>query len=128
MPKDIAGRPSIEHCEDDPAGGSWRDAIAHIPKEGNKHESCHARMAALQRRLARGEQVRNREHFRVEGALPNGQHFYAFKVGAIRAYGWFSSKCKGVFFISHYTFKARQKLDPADTEKVIANWRKLEEQ
>jgi len=41
-------------------------------------------------------------------------------------YGWFSSRHKGVFYISHLTKKG-QKLAQEDTSQVIKNWRLIEE-
>jgi len=50
-----------------------------------------------------------RTTFNTEGRLPDDKHFYAIKVGKLRAYGWFSSRHKGVFFISHFCVQKRTK-------------------
>jgi hypothetical protein len=59
--------------------------------------------------------------------LPDKKQFYAIKADKVRAYGWFSTRHSGVFYISHFAFKRGQKLAPADTRRVIANWRSIEE-
>ncbi|WP_019570116.1 hypothetical protein [Thioalkalivibrio sp. ALE11] len=49
-------------------------------------------------------------------------------MGKLRAYGWFSTRYKGVFYISHFAFKKGQKLSSQDEQRVINNWRRIEEQ
>lgn len=124
---------SIWHCETDEQDPdadppSWLESVARIPKPTEERISkVKAQMVARQRRLEAGEQLRSPDHFRTEGELPDGKHFYAIKVGDIRAYGWFSRKHKRVFIISHYKYKDSDKLDPVDTARVVANWRNVEE-
>lgn len=113
-------RLKIRYCEADPRE-SWNEAIGHI--EPHRIDSTKAKMTALRKRLADFGKIRSKEHFRTEGDLPDGSHFYALKSHKIRAYGWFSN---GVFYISHFAYKKGQKLSKADTNKVIANWRKIE--
>ena len=84
-------------------------------------------MAARRQYLADHGQLRSPDQWNTEGTLPNGKHFYAIKADKIRAYGWFSVRNKGVFYISHFTFKKGQKLASADTNRVIVNWRQIEE-
>ena len=85
-------------------------------------------MLARQTILADKAQLRSPDHWNTEGETPDGKRFYAIKVDKIRAYGWFSIRHKGVFFISHFAFKKGQKLASSDANRVIANWRKFEEQ
>lgn len=124
---------SIRYCEqpapgEDPAfwvPPSWRGAIAHLTEK--KHKNVLAQMAVRRQLLAERGQLRSPDHWNTEGELPNGKKFYAIKADKIRAYGWFSNRHKGVFYISHFAFKKGQKLDPADTRRVIENWRQIEE-
>ena len=104
---------------------SWREAIAHIQE--NKQKNVTAQMAVRRQQLADRGQLRSPDYWNTEGELPTGKKFYAIKVAKIRAYGWFSNRHKGVFYISHFAFKKGQKLDPADTRRVIENWRQIEE-
>ena len=84
-------------------------------------------MIARRNFLADGGQLRSPDHWNTEGSLPRGGHFYAIKVDQLRAYGWFSARHPGVFYISHFAFKRGQKLAAADADQVIANWRLIEE-
>ena len=84
-------------------------------------------MAARREHLANTGPLRSPDHWNTEGELPDGKHFYAIKVGKIRAYGWFSVRHKGVFYISHFAFKKGQRLAREDCSRVIANWRQIEE-
>jgi hypothetical protein len=127
-------RLTIRYCEQPPQGvdpsawspPSWDQALAHIPAK--KHGSIFAKMLARQTILADKAQLRSPDHWNTEGETPDGKRFYAIKVDKIRAYGWFSIRHKGVFFISHFAFKKGQKLASSDANRVIANWRKFEEQ
>ena len=104
---------------------SWIEAISHI--ELSKHDGIMAQIVARRNFLADGNQLRCPDHWNTEGELPNGKSFYAMKAGKIRVYGWFSSRDKSVFYISHFAFKRGQKLATADTNIVCANWRRIEE-
>jgi len=84
-------------------------------------------MAARRQHLANEGQLRSPDHWNTEGRLPDNKHFFAIKAGKIRAYGWFSDRNKGIFYISHFAFKKGQKLSREDSHKVIQNWRQIEE-
>lgn len=124
----------IRYCEQPPSGSqadSWMpqslsEALASIP--AHKHARCLARLAARREQLADTGRLRSPVYWNTEGTLPNGKHFYAIKVDRLRAYGWFSSRDRGVFYISHFAFKKGQKLARQDTNRVIHNWRQIEEQ
>ena len=62
-------------------------------------------MAARRKHLADRGQLRSPDHWNTEGRLPDGKHFFAIKADKIRAYGWYSVRHKGVFYISHFAFK-----------------------
>jgi len=127
-------RLNIRYCEQSPVGAdpttwqppSWQEALAHIPLA--KRPRITAQMAARREHLAKTGLLRSPDHWNTEGDLPNGKHFYAIKADKIRAYGWFSLRDKGVFYISHFAFKKGQKLARADVNRVVANWRQIEEQ
>jgi hypothetical protein len=54
--------------------------------------------------------------------VPEGDGIYAIKARCgLRAYGWYHSQKRGVFVISHYICKKKQKLDPADLARAISN-------
>ncbi|WP_155999749.1 hypothetical protein [Thioalkalivibrio sulfidiphilus] len=105
---------------------SLKDALASIT--AGKRDGCLARLAARREQLADTGRLRSPDYWNTEGKLPNGKHFYAIKVDKLRAYGWFSSRFPGVFYISHFAFKKGQKLAQQDTNRVIQNWRRIEEQ
>lgn len=134
MPEYQGIRLTIRYCEQPPAGidtnfwqpPSWLEALQHIPAA--KRLGITAKMAARRQYLADHGQLRSPDHWNTEGTLPNGKHFYAVKTDKIRAYGWFSTRHKGVFYISHFAFKKGQKLASADINRVIANWRQIEEE
>lgn len=125
-------RLTIRYCEQPPAGTehdgwvpeSWWAALQHIPP--GKHDKIFARMAARREQLANEGQLRSPDYWNKEGGLPDGKHFYAIKVDRLRAYGWFSTRHKGVFYISHFAFKKGQKLAQEDTNRVEMNWRMIE--
>jgi len=99
--------------------------MGHIPT--NKHAAVTAKLVARRNLFADGVQLRSPDHWNTEGTLPNGRHFYAIKADKVRAYGWFSVRDRGVFYVSHYAFKRGQKLAAEDTNRVTANWRTIEE-
>ena len=122
----------IRYCEEPPDGTSpetwqppsWHEALTGIPAK--QRSGVTAKLAARRAVLADQGQLRMPDHWNIEGELPNGKHFYAIKAGDLRAYGWFSGKHKGVFYISHFALKTGQKLAKKDTLRVIANWRQIE--
>ena len=130
----VGARCTICYCEQPAAGDdpetwvppSWTEAIGHI--QASKRDGIAAKMAARRTLLADKGRLRSPDHWNTEGDLPNGKKFYAIKADKIRAYGWFSSQHKGVFYISHFAFKKGQKLATADTHRVVENWRQIEEQ
>lgn len=114
---------TIRYCEG--AKESYDAAIAHVPEA--KRKACIAQFIVRRNRLASGAQMRSPDHFNTEANLPDGKPFYAIKTTqGLRAYGWYGRE-RGVFHISHFTFKNRQKLDPADTERACSNWRLIQE-
>ena len=124
---------TIRYCEAPPPGvessgwvpSSWSTAMQNFP--ASKRDGVAAKMKARRDRLAGGEQLRSPDHWNTEAKLPDGKHFYAIKAGKLRAYGWYSSRHRGVFYISHFAYKRGQKLAAEDTSQVIANWRMIEE-
>ncbi len=124
---------TIRYCEVPPTGAdlatwempSWSAAIQNFPE--GKRDGVKARMLARRNYLADGGQLRSPDHWNTEAELPDGKRFVAIKVDKLRAYGWFSSRHKGVFYISHFAYKRGQKLAAEDTNQVIANWRLIEE-
>jgi hypothetical protein len=126
-------RLTIRYCEQPAAGEdpsswqppSWREAIDHLPAK--KRDGILATMAARREILANKGQLRSPDYWNTEGALPDGKRFFAMKADKIRAYGWFSVRHRGVFYISHFAFKKGQKLASRDANRVIANWRCIEE-
>lgn len=126
---DISGkRLTIRHVEDpgpdDSAPSSWDDATDHLPAA--KVDRVKAQMLARYLYLAKEGNLRSPDHMRKEGKLPDGKYFYAIRGGDIRAYGWFSTKHTGMFFVSHYAFKAGRKLSKTNTKRVVSNWRMIE--
>ncbi|PCE69342.1 hypothetical protein B6G00_04305 [Salinivibrio sp. YCSC6] len=67
------------------------------------------------------------ENFRKEGGLPSGSNFYALKKIPIRGYCWFSTKHPSTVYISHYIHKKKDDLDKRDCQRVVDNWRIIEE-
>jgi hypothetical protein len=126
---DISGkRLTIRHVEDqgpdDSAPRSWDDATDHLLAD--KADRVKAQVLARYRHLAKEANLRSPDHMRKEGNLPDGKYFYAIRAGDIRSYGWFSTKHAGVFFVSHYAFKAGRKLSRTNTKRVVSNWKKIE--
>ncbi|MCG5497785.1 hypothetical protein [Ectothiorhodospira variabilis] len=124
---------TIRYCEQPPPGSgaeawmppSLQEALDSI--QAGKHARWLAGFAARRKQLANTGRLRSPDYWNTEGDLPNGKNFYAIKVGKIRAYGWYSNRHGGVFYISHFAFKKGQKLAQKDTHRVIQNWRKIEE-
>jgi hypothetical protein len=127
-------RLTIRYCEQPPPGAvgatwqppSWVEASKGIPAK--RLDGVLAKLVARRRVLADQGLLRTPDHWNTEGELPDGKHFYAIKVDKLRAYGWFSARHKGVFYISHFAVKQGQKLAKKDAGRVITNWRHIEGQ
>lgn len=128
-------RLTIRYCEEPPRDAnpstwqppSWQEALGHV--QAKKHAGIWAKMRARRKLFANNGQLRSPDHWNTEGKLPDGAHFFAIKPdNKIRAYGWFSTRHQGVFYISHFAFKKGRKLASKDRNRVIANWRDIEEQ
>ena len=113
---------TIIHCKG--AIDSFEIAIKSV--EARKHEIFKANLRAQNHRLADGYRISSNS-FRSEGKLSNGKKFYALKKIPIRGYCWLSTTKQSTYFISHYMCKKKDKLDRSDTEKVIKNWKRVEE-
>jgi len=113
----------ITLCEG--AEESIPEALSHLSSQ-EQQVSAYAQMRARLERLEQGAQLKSPDQMRKEAKLPKG-NFYAIKTPKrLRAYGWYSNKHKGTFFISHFAFKRGEKLDQKDTNRVLANWWKYE--
>lgn len=116
----IGSRFIVEHC--DGAMESFEDALVSVTPHKRKN-SVKRSIILLIERLAEGSQM-SQENFPQEGNLPKGAgKFNAFKKVPIRAYCWLSKKHPNTYFISHYTYKDKQKLAKQDTDRVHANWK-----
>jgi len=115
---------TVEHC--DGAIKSFEEALVSVTPH-NKKNSVKRAIIQLIARLADGKPM-SKENFPQEGNLPKSSgKFNAFKKLPIRAYCWLSKKHPNTYFISHYTYKDKQKLDKRDTDRVHANWRDKED-
>lgn len=128
LKKQYAGHKfTVIHCEG--AIKSFQSALASV--DARKHKAFIRGLIQQITRLANGERM-SQENFPKEGVLPNkpGQsgtkNFKALKRIPIRGYCWLSETQENTYFISHYIAKKRGKLDPADTKRVGANWRRIE--
>ncbi len=93
---------------------SRAEAEAAVP---NTRKACKAQMLALIGQLAETRTLKSPEQFRNEG-----QGIFAIKANCgLRAYGWFHRKRRGVFVVSHFIMKKKQKLDPVDLIRAIQN-------
>ncbi|MCU7836551.1 MAG: hypothetical protein KZQ83_15040 [gamma proteobacterium symbiont of Taylorina sp.] len=125
--EDIVGtKLTIRQAQDKiKAAENLNDELSHVT--GASPLSIKVKLFAMLERLAQFGKLRMPKQFNKEAKLGNKKHFYAVKPhNNIRAYGWHSSKFPSVFFISHYKYKKKQKLDSADTEKVKRTWRGIE--
>jgi len=118
-------RLEIWFVEDDPEQ-SWKDAMNRWRAKPEQQEKVYAQMFTRLQKLADGGQLRSPDHFNTEGNLPNGKRYYAVKAGKIRAYGWYSDRHKGVFYVSHFAFKQGKKLSRPDDQQVQGNWHQIE--
>ena len=72
--------------------------------------------------------LRSPDQFKHEG-----DKFYAIRArNGLRAYGWYANKkagaeVRGIFVISHFILKKRDKLDPRDKEKMNESRRRYEQ-
>ncbi|HFB65789.1 MAG TPA: hypothetical protein ENJ60_09645 [Aeromonadales bacterium] len=108
------------------AAQNLNNELSHV---NNSPLRVKVRLFAMLERLAEDGKLRMPKQFNKEATLGNKKHFYAIKPHKkIRAYGWYSSKYTGVFFISHYKYKKQQKLDSADTDRVNKMWREVEDE
>ncbi len=115
---------TVEHCHG--AIESFEEALISVTPH-NKKNSIKRAIIQLIERLAEGKPMSS-ENFPQEGNLPKSSgKFHAFKKLPIRAYCWLSKKHPNTYFISHYIYKDKQKLDKRDTDKVHANWREKED-
>lgn len=112
------------HCEG--AIESFEKAICSV-NPSQKRSTMAMWMVRQIEQLANKGRLSN-QHYPQEGNLPGkGGKFRAFKKIPIRGYCWHSKKYPHTVFISHYIYKAKDKLDKQDTDRVIANWREIEE-
>ncbi|NJN48325.1 MAG: hypothetical protein HC808_19680 [Candidatus Competibacteraceae bacterium] len=95
----------------------------------DRRNSAKAQLRALIEQLANSGRLKSPEQFRNEG-----DGFYAIrtKIG-LRAYGWFANKkngvsVKGLFAISHFIKKKKDKLDPRDKALMIRSRQRYEQQ
>jgi hypothetical protein len=99
---------------------SLTEAESHVP---DTHAACKAQLRRLLQRLAEIGTLKSPDQWNTEG---NG--FFAVKTRCgLRAYGWFHSSRRGVFVVSHFIYKQRQKLDPADIARAERNRQQLYE-
>lgn len=112
----------VTHCHG--ALDSFCEAIGRI--SGKPAKVMEAKIIAQIKRLADGKAL-SRDSLAIEDSLPNDKKFLAIKKVPIRGDLWLSSKHRATYFISHYTYKDFQKLRQSDKDRVISNWRKIEE-
>jgi len=122
MTQKIKGmRLEIWFAEDDPQS-NFKEALGRWRANTGQQKRLIARMTAQLQLLADTGQLRSPDKWNTESTLPNDKHYYAVKMGKIRAYGWYSNKQPGVFYISHFAFKRGQKLHNDDHNRVTRNW------
>jgi hypothetical protein len=120
---------TVVHCEG--AKDSFDEAMNSVEKR--KHKSFTRGVIQQIERLAKGQRM-SKENFPQEGDLPKrvgqakAKKFNALKRIPLRGYCWLSETKPHTYFISHYIYKDQKKLKSADTERVGANWRRIEEQ
>ncbi len=118
------GKLTIRYC----AGAKESLTVAFAAITEQSHAATKASFKARQDYLKDRGSLRSPDHMNTEAELPDGSKFYAIKTNqGLRAYGWFSKKHRSVFYISHFICKKRQKLKQEDTNRVIQNWREIEE-
>lgn len=103
---------TIEGTDD--AQTTLAEAEAQVP--GSK-EGCKAQLYALIKRLADFGKLSSPDQMRLEG-----DQIFSIKTRCgIRAYGWWHRKRRGVFVISHFIMKKKDKLDPRDLDRAKQN-------
>lgn len=117
---------TIIHCKG--ALDSYRLALGSV--EARKHKSFTRGIIMQVERLAAGHRM-SKQNFPQEGYLPKrkghkAKKFNALKRIPIRGYCWLSEQHKNTYFISHYVLKDYDKLKQSDTNKVAANWSRIE--
>lgn len=119
---------TVIHCEG--ALESYLTALNSV--DARKRKSFTRGIIQQVQRLADGQRM-SRENFPQEGDLPKrkGQQkvrkFNALKRIPVRGYCWLSERHENTYFISHYVYKDYDNLRESDTNKVGANWRRIEE-
>jgi hypothetical protein len=99
---------------------SLTEAESHVP---DTQAACKAQLRRLLQRLAETGTLQSPEQWNTEGG-----GFFAVKTRCgLRAYGWYHAHRRGVFVVSHFIYKKRQKLDPADIDRAERNRRRLYE-
>ncbi len=79
--------------------------------------SCIAQLKRMIERFADHGKLNSPDQINDEG-----DGFFAIKARCgLRAYGWYHQDRQGVFVISHYICKKKQKLDAADIARANAN-------
>lgn len=121
LEKEFRGeRLTIVHC--DGAMDSLEKALTSVPHRRKTLMAIHRQITTL------GNMGRlSGENFPKEGNLPNGSNFYALKRIPLRGYCWFSSRHPSTVYISHYIHKKKSNLDTRDSQRVVENWRVIEE-
>ena len=120
---------TVIHCNG--ALDSYIEALRHINAKKRKAAFTRGMIQQIDR-LAEGHRM-SKANFPQEGALPKrkGQHrakkFNALKRIPIRGYCWLSEKYRNTYFISHYVYKDYDDLKESDSNRVGANWRRIEE-
>ena len=90
---------------------SLKEAELQVP---GSRDACKAQLRALIQRLAEIGKLRSGDQFRHEG-----DQIYAVKTRCgLRAYGWFHGNRRGVFVLSHFIMKKKDKLDPKDLNRA----------
>lgn len=126
MTQSIKGmRLEVRFAEDDPQS-NFKEALDRWRANIEKQKLLMARMYTQLQQLADTGQLRSPDKWRTESTLPNNKHYYAVKMGKIRAYGWYSTKYAGIFYISHFAFKRSEKLHKDDHNRVTGNWNNIE--
>lgn len=105
-------RLTIEWTND--ARATLPEAEAQVP--GSK-DACKAQLRALIKRLADVGKIFSQDQMRMEE-----DSIFAIKTRCgLRAYGWFHRQRRGVFVISHFIMKKKQKLNRGDLERAKKN-------
>ena len=93
------------------AMGSWKESSNRAP------DHCIAQLSRLAQRLADLGKLRSPDQFNDEG-----DGFWAIKARCgLRAYGWYHSKRRRVFVISHFILKTKPRLSQADKARMKHN-------